>query len=92
MKRRGRALRRRYGHATVPRGYTSHTAPANSLQENVYRAGLLVGTANLKGPRHWVWWLAYIPEGEHAHPSGTVSTLDEAYAAIKRADRKGRRR
>lgn len=82
----------RYGHATVPKGYTAHTAPANPTQENVYRAGLLVGTANLRGPRHWEWWLSYIPEGDHSHPGGKVATLDEAFAAIKRADKKGRRR
>jgi hypothetical protein len=90
--RHHRALRRRYGHATVPRGYKVETALGSSTQENVYRAGLLVGTATLKGAKRWEWWLSYIPEGDNHHPSGIVATLGEAFKAIQKADRKGRRR
>lgn len=88
MKRHRRgALRRRYGHADVPRGYTAHTAPANSLQENVYKGKHLVGTCTLKGPRRWEWWLARIPAGKASHPHGIVDTLGEAFRAVVKADR-----
>jgi hypothetical protein len=87
MKHSRKGLRRRYGHATVPKGYVAHTAPANSLQENVYKGKHLVGTCTLKGPGQWEWWLARIPEGRHSHPTGIVSTLGEAFRAVVKANR-----
>ncbi len=88
---RHRALRKRYGHATVPRGYAAETAAGNTLQENVYKGKHLVGTATLLGPKRWEWYLARIPAGHASHPKGIVETLDEAFRAIVKADRAGGR-
>jgi hypothetical protein len=93
-------LHKRYGHASgsgIPRGYKAYTDDNNSLQENLFRAGLLVGTAVLKGksaghvtPR-WEWQLAYVPEG--SGPSrGIAGGIEAAFKAIASADKKGRRR
>jgi hypothetical protein len=84
---RAHRLRRRYGRAWAQRapGYWVRPAPANSDQTNVYRGKKLVGTLMNKGNR-WHWWLAYIPRGQHTHPSGDVLSWNTAYNEVCKAD------
>jgi hypothetical protein len=89
MRRHHRTKR---GHAKTPTGYTHRQASANALQENVYRDGHLVGTVTLRGKRHWVWWLTYIPVGGHYHPRGEVRTMAGGIRKIVVADKPETRR